>query len=240
MIFKKNGSSIKKTRSRFRNKKLIGVVCLVAAILIAFVLLPRLYEKQSETTTALQTVSPIAKGELITEKHVSLSTVGSYGLPKRYLENKDLAVGKIAKVDMLVGDIVTDNKIGDFVADPVMEAFENEGKRLLTVTLDSAAAGLASHLEKGDIVNVASIVENEDYMSIINTYEELRNLEIYDIENSAAESIRDAKKGSAISPNADIIVKTVTFIVNDEQASKLLEAEYTGALHLIFVSRGGI
>jgi len=239
-IFKKKGPTIKKSKNKFRNKKLIGIACFLVALLIAFVILPRLYEQQAETTTALLVTSPIAKGELITEQNVSVNTVGSYGLPKDYLQEKDQTAGKIAKVDMLIGDVVTENKIGEFVSDPVIEAFKKEDKRLMSITLESNAAGLASHLQKGDIVNVASIVETENYTTVVNNFEELQNLEIYDIENANAESISDAKKGNAISPNSDIIIKTVTFIVNDAQAKKLLEAEYNGTLHLIFVNRGGI
>lgn len=239
-IFKKQGPTIKKTRNRFRNKKIIGILCFILAAIIAFILLPRLYEKQSETVMALQVTSPIAKGELITERNVEMNTVGILGLPNGFLRKKEQALDKIAKVDMLAGDIVTKNKVGDYISDPIIEAFKNEGKRLLTVTLDSNAAGLASHLQKGDIVNVASVVETENYSNAIYNYDELKNLEIYDIENANAESISEAKKDSSISPNADIIIQTVTFIVNDIQANKLLEAEYNGALHLIFVSRGGV
>lgn len=239
-IFKRKGNALKKSKNKFRSKKVAGILCLLFSAVVAFVILPILYDKQSDTVTAVQVSAPIAKGNLISSEMVSENKVGSYGISKGFVSDKDKVVGKVAKVDMLLGDTVTSSKIGEYASDPLIDSFKKDGKRLVTVSIGSNAAGMASHLQKGDTVNVACIIESDTYTNMVYTYPELQNLKIYDIENSNAESISDAKKEStSMVSNSDIIIKTVTLIVNDLQANKLIEAEYNGKLHLIFVSREG-
>ena len=66
-------------------------------------------------------------------------------------------------------------------------------------------------------------------------YEELKNLEVYSIENDDAQNVEDANTEE---DETDRIAATLTLIVNDVQAEKLVAAEYSGKLHAVFEKRG--
>ena len=63
--------------------------------------------------------------------------------------------------------------------------------------------------------------------------DELKNIEIYSIENSEAQDIEHTDD------EADTVAATLTLIVNDIQAQKLIYTEYSGKLHVVFERRGG-
>jgi pilus assembly protein CpaB len=71
-------------------------------------------------------------------------------------------------------------------------------------------------------------------------YPELKGLEVYSVENSRTQSIAEVRKQQAGGQpsSGDPIPKAVTLVATEAQAEKLIEAEYTGKLHLIFEKRG--
>ncbi|GHU94316.1 hypothetical protein FACS1894208_05170 [Clostridia bacterium] len=64
--------------------------------------------------------------------------------------------------------------------------------------------------------------------------DELRHITVFDVENAKTDSVSEEQPDE----NQDPVPKTVTLIVTEEQALKLVEAEYTGKIHLIFERRG--
>lgn len=227
-------------KSRLRGRKIKTILSFVVVVILAFGVLPMIYSAQSETGTVAVVKSSISKGEVISQDMFSMETIGTYGLSKNVITDKNNLLGKKALVDMVKGDLILSDKVGDSVTDPLMDTFVEKGNRLVTVTVKTNAAGLASHLEKGDIINVAYIREvTDEYgykksIEVLN-YPELKHLEIYDTENAQTESIESEKSGDK--NNADYIIQTITFIATDSQAQKLLECEYTGLLHAIFVAK---
>jgi pilus assembly protein CpaB len=71
-------------------------------------------------------------------------------------------------------------------------------------------------------------------------YPELKELEVYSAENARAQDAAQVRKQQAESQSStgDPIVKAVTLIVTEAQAERLIQAEYTGKLHLVFEKRG--
>lgn len=227
-------------KSKLRSRKVKAIISFILVIVLAFVVLPMIYSSQSETGTVAVVKSPISKGEEITAEKFSMETVGTYGLSKSVILLREDIIGKKALVDMVKGDLIMAEKIGKSATDPLMDAFVEEGNRLVTVSIKSNAAGLASHLERGDIVNVAcvqGIMDEYGYQTGVQVlnYPELKHLEVYDAENAQTDSV-DKEKESGDN-NADPIIHTITFVATDWQAQKLLEAEYTGTLHVIFVAK---
>jgi len=241
MLFKKKETPMQeKVKLRrnpgkyLKNKKLLSLLCIVLAAILSFVVLPRLYEKQADTTTVVTVTDTIKKGEIIKANKVIEKKVGAYGLPSNVIKSMQKVDGKVAKVDLLADDYITDVKIGDFVSDPIIENIVKQGKQLTTITLQSNAAGLASHLQKGDIVNVGTVRETDSGFQVV--FEpSLKGMQIYDIENADAVSVDDVKASKADA--VDAIPQTITFIATEEQSLKLMGAEYNGKLHLTLVKR---
>lgn len=231
-----------------KNRIFLSILCILIAGVISFMLLPKLYKDKAETVTVLRVAADISKGEKIENRHIAEVEVGKYGLPDNIINDKSLVIGKIAKTSMVKGDYIFPQKIADFASDEKMNRIVKENKRLVTVSVPSIAAGLSSHLKSGDIVTVAVFLNQKESADgeqsaspKVMIYPELKSLEVYSVENSRTQSTEQAREQQQADnkPSSnDPIPKTVTLVVTEAQAVKLIEAEYTGKLHLILEKRG--
>ncbi len=227
-----------------KNRIFLSVLCLVLAAGVSFLLLPRFYADKSATVTVLRAAEDIPAGTELTEKQLASVQVGSYGLPEGVINDKAQLIGKMAQTDIAKGDYLFSQKVGDYLADELLDRIVKNNQRLVTISIPSVAAGLSSHLLAGDIVTVAvfleSTVNGQDSSPQVILYPELKGLEVYSVENAKTQDtaeMREQQKESQ-SGSSDPVAKAVTLIVTEAQAEKLIQAEYTGKLHLIFEKRG--
>lgn len=227
-----------------KNRIFLSVLCLVLAAVVSFLLLPRFYADKSATVTVLRAAEDIPAGKELTEKQLASVEVGSYGLPEGVINDKAQLIGKVAQTDIAKGDYLFSQKVGDYLADALLDRIVKNNQRLVTISVPSVAAGLSSHLLAGDIVTVAVFLEStangQDSSPQVILYPELKGLEVYSVENAKTQDtaeMREQQKESQ-SGSSDPVPKAVTLIVTEAQAEKLIQAEYTGKLHLIFEKRG--
>ena len=219
--------------------------------LLAFGIVPKLYEDKSATQPIIKVNKAVLAGTKIHETDLIEVSVGAYGLPESVMKDKKTLVGKYAKTDLYPNDLILKEKISDYKADAVLDLLMQEDKRLVTISLPSIAAGLSSHLQVGDLVSVVSFIPAKEQQTqdgfisqpgkvILNP--ELKLLTVYGIENASTESTETVKERKENSSNMsdDPVPKTITLIVTEAQALKLIEAEYTGKLHILFVKRGDV
>ncbi len=227
-----------------KNRIFLSVLCLVLAAGVSFLLLPRFYEDKGATVMVLRAAQDIPAGTELAEHHLASVEVGGYGLPEGVLNDKTQIVGKVARTAIAKGDYFFPQKLGSFLADELLDRLVKNNRRLVTVSVPSIAAGLSSHLKAGDVVTVAIFLEKasdgRDTSPQVIIYPELKGLETYGVENARTQDtaeMREQQKSSQ-SANSDPVPKAVTLIVTEAQAEKLVQAEYTGKLHLIFEKRG--
>lgn len=230
-----------------KNRIFISVMCLLIAGIIAFIAIPSMYKQKVATIQILVPNTEIKKGTQIAGTMLSTVEVGAYGLPSDLITDKALIVGKYTAVDISKNDYLMAQKFKDFLFDDTLDNIIKDGKMLVTVTLPTVASGLSSHLEKGDTVTVSNFIPEKERItpdgmlvepSKVVMYSELKEVVIYDIENAQTESTADVRQNSDKNGTGyDPIPKTVTLIVDEVQAEKLIEAEYNGKIHLIFVER---
>ena len=218
---------------RFLHSKIvIGGICIVVAAIFAFVMLPGMYKDKGETVMVLKLDHTVPAGTKITEDMLKEIEVGSFGLPKNAIKDKKKAVGKYARVEIVPEDILLESKISKFATDEKLDSIMNSDKKLVTVSLPSIAAGVGNNLQPGDIVSVLLYADNA-----VVVHEELKDLEVYSIENDNAQNLEDVSKEE---DEREKIASTVTLIVTPLQAEKLVNAEYSGKLHMVFERRGSI
>ena len=213
-----------------QNKIVIGGGCILLAAVFAFALLPNMYKNKGGTEKIIKVNSTVAAGTKIEESMLVEAEVGSYGLPDSVVKNKDEVVGKYSKSDITPDDMILKTKVSDFAANERLDNILASGKKLITITLPSIAAGVGNHLQTGDIITLVYYAENAASMP-----EEMKNIEVYSIENDDAQNVEDAPSGDE---EVDRIAATLTLIVTDVQAEKLVNAEYSGKLHAVFERRG--
>ena len=214
-----------------KNRTLLGVLCLVCALLLVFVAAPLLTRLQDGRTSVVRMVRSVEKGHLITESDVETAEVGAYNLPDPVVKDVSLAVGQYASVDLRPGDILLSSKLTDR-PDSASDVFRllNGEEHAVSVTLPNYAAGLSGKLENGDIVSVCVTEDGETFVPPELTYVRVITATTGKGVDKDAQSLKE--DGSADAP------ATVTLLANGKQETLLVHYEHTAKVHFALVFRG--
>ena len=218
--------------SIFKNRTVIGVICILLALVICFGITPLFNQSISQKAEIVRVTKDIHAGELITKDMVTTAEVGSYNLPSGLMTVKDNVVGKYAKADFAVGDYILAAKLSEAPAAENAYLYNLDGKKqAISVTIKSFATGLSGKLESGDIVTV--IVADYQGKGETAIPPELQYVEVISV---TASSGYDANTGEVVDEKE--LPSTVTLLVTTEQAKVLAELEQDSELHLALVYRG--
>ena len=216
----------------FRNRTVIGVLCILMALIICFGVTPLFSRSASEKTEIVRVTKDIKEGDEITAEMVQTVEVGAYNLPQNLMTDKKEVVGKYATADLAAGDYILSSKLSAVPAAENAYLYNLDGtKQAISVTIKSFAVGLSGKLESGDIVTV--IVADYQGKGETAIPPELQYVEVISV---TASSGYDANTGEVVDEKE--LPSTVTLLVTTEQAKVLAELEQDSELHLALVYRG--
>lgn len=216
----------------FRNRTVIGVLCILLALIICFGVTPLFSRSASEKTEIVRVTMDIREGDEITAEMVQTVEVGAYNLPQNLMTDKKEVVGKYATADLAAGDYILSSKLSAVPAAENAYLYNLDGtKQAISVTIKSFAVGLSGKLESGDIVTV--IVADYQGKGETAIPPELQYVEVISV---TASSGYDANTGEVVDEKE--LPSTVTLLVTTEQAKVLAELEQDSELHLALVYRG--
>ena len=216
----------------FRNRTVIGVLCILLALIICFGVTPLFSRSASEKTEIVRVTKDIKEGDEITAEMVQTVEVGAYNLPQNLMTDKKEVVGKYATADLVAGDYILSSKLSAVPAAENAYLYNLDGKKqAISVTIKSFAVGLSGKLESGDIVTV--IVADYQGKGETAIPPELQYVEVISV---TASSGYDANTGEVVDEKE--LPSTVTLLVTTEQAKVLAELEQDSELHLALVYRG--
>ena len=216
----------------FRNRTVIGVLCILLALIICFGVTPLFSRSASEKTEIVRVTKDIKEGDEITAEMVQTVEVGAYNLPQNLMTDKKDVVGKYATADLAAGDYILSSKLSAVPAAENAYLYNLDGtKQAISVTIKSFAVGLSGKLESGDIVTV--IVADYQGKGETAIPPELQYVEVISV---TASSGYDANTGEVVDEKE--LPSTVTLLVTTEQAKVLAELEQDSELHLALVYRG--
>lgn len=216
----------------FRNRTVIGVLCILLALIICFGITPIFSRSASEKTEIVRVTMDIKEGDEITAEMVQTVEVGAYNLPQNLMTDKKEVVGKYATADLVAGDYILSSKLSAVPAAENAYLYNLDGtKQAISVTIKSFATGLSGKLESGDIVTV--IVADYQGKGETAIPPELQYVEVISV---TASSGYDANTGEVVDEKE--LPSTVTLLVTTEQAKVLAELEQDSELHLALVYRG--
>ena len=216
----------------FRNRTVIGVLCILLALIICFGVTPLFSRSASEKTEIVRVTMDIKEGDEITAEMVQTVEVGAYNLPQNLMTDKKEVVGKYATADLVAGDYILSSKLSAVPAAENAYLYNLDGKKqAISVTIKSFATGLSGKLESGDIVTV--IVADYQGKGETAIPPELQYVEVISV---TASSGYDANTGEVVDEKE--LPSTVTLLVTTEQAKVLAELEQDSELHLALVYRG--
>ena len=216
----------------FRNRTVVGVLCILLALIICFGVTPLFSRSASEKTEIVRVTKDIKEGDEITAEMVQTVEVGAYNLPQNLMTDKKDVVGKYATADLAAGDYILSSKLSALPAAENAYLYNLDGtKQAISVTIKSFAVGLSGKLESGDIVTV--IVADYQGKGETAIPPELQYVEVISV---TASSGYDANTGEVVDEKE--LPSTVTLLVTTEQAKVLAELEQDSELHLALVYRG--
>ena len=216
-----------------KNRTIIGIVCIVLALVVTFAVAPLVNKLSDSRTDIVRLKNDIVQGHMIQESDIEVVTVGSTGLPTNIITKKEAVIGKFAACDLKANTDLLQSMISDKSdsADDVFHTLDGK-KQAISITISSFAGGLSGKLENGDIVSLV-IFENETNEATIPgglTYVKV-------ITTTTAEGFDKDE----LTPNEDgtyELPTTLTLLVNPTQAKMLVEYENRGVIHADLVYRG--
>lgn len=216
-----------------KNRTIIGIVCIVLALVVTFAVAPLVNKLSDSRTDIVRLKNDIVQGHMIQESDIEVVTVGSTGLPTNIITKKEAVVGKFAACDLKANTDLLQSMISDKSdsADDVFHTLDGT-KQAISITISSFAGGLSGKLENGDIVSLV-VFENETNEATIPgglTYVKV-------ITTTTAEGFDKDE----LTPNEDgtyELPTTLTLLVNPTQAKMLVEYENRGVIHADLVYRG--
>lgn len=95
----------------FKNRTVLGVMCIAAALLICFGITPLFNKSLANKAEIVRVVKQIKSGEKITADMVKTVEVGSFNLPENVARNPYAVIGKYAVADFVEGDYILTSKV---------------------------------------------------------------------------------------------------------------------------------
>ena len=212
----------------FSSRTVIGVVCIVLALLITFGVAPLVNRFTDQKVDIVRIKADVQRGQIITADHLEIVNVGSYNLPNHIIKDKNAVVGKYAATDLYAGDYLFDSKLSlnNKNAEDVLLGLD--GKKIaISVNISNFAAGLSDKLENGDIVSVIIYDKENDISYIPAAFQYVKVITTTTNDGIDKDEITEGGKAA-----------TVTVLVTPEQAELLANYNSTTNVHFSLVYRG--
>ncbi len=225
-------------KSLIKNRVFLAASAIILSALIVFggdLFMDKVFNK---TVYVIKAKTDIPKGEPITQDMLEAKESGKLGLASDAIYDINDAVGKYAKVDIYVGDLVTGSKtsMSEPFEYPYLHSLQPD-ELAISVSLSSSAAGLSSKVRSGDIVSVfGTPLEDKNGGENLRALAppELKYVKVLAVSDEGGIDIVDSNQyaeGKLLTPTS------VSLLVNSSQATLLAGLEQKSRIHLALVTR---
>ena len=87
-----------------KNRTIIGIICMIAAVAITFAAGPLVNRMTADTTTVLRLTEDVNQGAQLTEEHLEEVKINTAALSPGILTEKEQIIGKYAVSNLFAGD----------------------------------------------------------------------------------------------------------------------------------------
>jgi len=216
-----------------KNRTVIGIICMVLAVITTFAIAPMVNRLTSDTTTVIRLAGEVKQGAQITEDKIETAVVKTDSIPSGILNDKSAVVGKYASGNLYAGDYFTAGKLTSEAntADDVFASLDGS-KVAVSITIDTFAAGLSGKLQNGDIISVIVTDKETGTTSIPGSLKYLKVITTTTAGGVDKDSVVKNDDGTYELPS------TVTVLVSTEQAKLLAKYEDNSIMQTALVYRG--
>ena len=219
----------------FRNRIFLGIASILMAILICFGLAPAVNKASNRQTQIIRVTKSIPEGTAVTGGMITTVSVGSYNLPTNILKSEKDVIGKYTTAELEPGDYILSSKISDKSQSPYLSDLDGK-KQAISISIKSFAAGLSGKLQSGDIVQLFVSDYGDGKQTVVPL--ELRYVKLLAATTSKGEDTNPTKEKKDEDENSDNVPSTLTLLVAQNQAAKLVDYETNGELYATLVYRG--
>lgn len=226
----------------FRNRTVLGIICIAASLVLCFVVTPLINKGTSGKAVIVRMKADAKAGTMLTDGMLEEVEVGGYHLPEDVCRTREEVKGKYLTADVLTGDYLLAGKVSDEPAKENEYLYGLNGKKqAMSVTINTFAEGVSGKLKSGDIVSVIVPDYKKSGETVIPT--ELKYVEViavtaksgYDANTEERVRAEEKKDGDG---EAKELPSTVTVLVTPEQGKILAMLEAEQEMHLSLVYRG--
>lgn len=216
-----------------KNRTVIGVICMVLAVVIPFAVAPLVNRLTSGISEVVRLSTDVKQGVQITAEHLETVKVKTDTIPAGAVTDPKEIIGKYASSTLYAGDYLTDAKLmGEANTASDILASLDGSKVAVSVTIDTFAAGLSGKLENGDIISLIVMDEDTGKASIPGALRYMKVITTTTAGGIDQDSIVKNEDGSYEIPS------TVTLLANTEQAKLLAKYESDTTMSVALVYRG--
>ena len=215
-----------------KNRTVIGIVCIVLAVAVTFVVSPLVNNISDKKTEVIRFVTDVSHGTEIKDTDVELVKISNSALPEKVIKDKKMVVGKFATADIFKGDFATESKITDNAntANDVLASLKGN-KVAMSITINSFAGGLSGKIENGDIVSIY-VTDKDDKTEVPAALKYVKVITTTTSGGIDENDVVENEDGSFELPT------TITVLVSVEQAKILANYEESAVMHIALVYRG--
>jgi len=216
-----------------KNRTVIGIVCLVLALVVTFAIAPLVNKLSEGKVSIVRMTKDVTQGHMISDGDIEVVKVGGYNLPTNVITSKEKVVGKFATTDIKKGDYLLPTKLTT-TSDKASDVFRtlNGDKQAISITIQSFAGGLSGKLQNGDIVRLVVYQSNRQKAFIPEEFTYVKVITTTTADGADRDALTVNEDGTYELPT------TVTLLVNGTQAKLLVEYENNGKIHAELVYRG--
>lgn len=214
-----------------KNRTLIGIVCIILAVVVTFGISPMVNKMTEGKTEAVSFAKNISQGKAITQDDIQTVKIAKSALPEKAIKDKAEVIGKYANSDLYKGDIATPAKLTDDAnsAENILSSLGD--KVAMSVNVSSFAGGLSGKLKNGDIVSLCVTEKGKDTA----VPPELKYVRVITTTTSGGVDENE------VIPNEDgsfDLPSTITVLVSVKQATLLANLDKNATMHVALVYRG--
>lgn len=216
-----------------KNRTIIGVICMVIAVCITFIVAPLVNRITDDTVEVIRLSADIPRGGRIEESQLETVKVKADTIPKGIITDKKEIIGQYAAAELFAGDYITKAKLtsDSNTADDVFASLDGD-KIAVSITIDNFALGLSGKLMNGDIISII-ITENGKEKAIIPP--ELKYVRVITTTTPGGvdkDAVIKNEDGTYDMPS------TITLLVSERQARLLAKYEKYAYIQTALVYRG--
>lgn len=214
------------------NRTIIGIICIILAVVITFVVSPMANNISEGKVKVVCLAKNISAGSKIKATDLMIVEINKKILPEKYFVEKEKVTGMYAVSDLYKGDVATEFKVSKDAntAKNVLSVL-NGKKVAISFTIKTFAGGFSGKLQNGDIISIC--VTNKKGETVIP--KSLKYVKVI------TTTTKDGVDENEVVENEDgtfELPSTVTVLVNPQQAINLAYCEKNSTMHVALVYRG--